>query len=511
MDIRWFLEMCVYARSRSAVLLVGVCMSHLALAQQPCATGIRIDGSITDPSGAVISGAQVQSASGQKTVTDESGRFVLGCLPATSATITARAAGFAEGTLRVRARLGETAQVNLQLTIASAQTDVQVNAGTADVDSDNSAGSITLTADKVQRLPDDPDDLLRQLRVLASAAGGDPSSAVVTVDGFQNSSALPPKSSIASVRINPDLFSAQYQWPPFGGGVIEIVTKPGASSLHGALFFTDSNGVFNATDPFSATATPAGKQRYGFELSGPIVRQKSGFALALEKRNIDEFNVVNATTLDADGTPAPLQQTVTAPQRLWIASARADWQATPANIATLSYSANVNSLGNQGVGGLVLTEAGYSSLASEYDLRFTNTYTPNANLLHETRIGYSWKRTGEMPNSTAPALQVAGFFTGGGATAQNRNDRERDLEVDDDLMLTHGRHTFKFGAQSLGYFIHDYDPDTFNGAYVFGGGSAPALDTRNNPTGQTITITGLEQYRRALLNLPAVATRDVCK
>src|ERR1700723_722094 len=69
-------------------------------------------------------------------------------------------------------------------------------------------------------------------------------------------------------------------------------------------------------------------------------------------------------------------------------------------------------------------------------------------------------------------------------------------------MLTRGRHGLTFGAQSLGIFVHDYDPNTFNGAYVFGGGSAPVLDADNNPTGQTTTISGIEQYRRALLNLP---------
>ncbi len=118
------------------------------------------------------------------------------------------------------------------------------------------------------------------------------------VDGFQNPSALPPKNSIASIRINPYFFSAKYQWPPFSGGVKEITTKPGADAFHGAVFFTDSDGIFNATDPFSLTATPAGKRRYGFELSGRIISKKSGFALALEKRDIDEFNVVNAVTLD---------------------------------------------------------------------------------------------------------------------------------------------------------------------------------------------------------------------
>lgn len=142
------------------------------------------------------------------------------------------------------------------------------------------------------------------------------------------------------------------------------------------------------------------------------------------------------------------------------------------------------------------------NLASEYDLRFGNTQTFGANLLHQTRIGYSWKRTAQTPNSTAPALQVAGYFTGGGSTAGNLNTRERDLEVDDDILLTHGKQTFKVGLQSLTVFLHNYDPDTFNGAFVFGGGSASLLDANGKPTGQTTTIDGLQQYERTLQALP---------
>jgi len=248
------------------------------------------------------------------------------------------------------------------------------------------------------------------------------------------------------------------------------------------------------------TATPAGKRRYGFELSGPVFPGKVDFALALEKRDIDEFNVVRAVTLDADGNQTPFEETVPAPQRLWIASARGDWQISPKDVATLSLAANVNNLGNQGVGGLTLPEAGYSSLVSEYDLRFNNVLTLNPNMLHETRIGYTGRRTDQSPLSTAPGLRVAGYFTGGGSTSQNLNDRERDLELDDDLMVTQGKHTWKIGAQSLGIFVHDYDPNTFNGAYLFGGGSAPVLDAGSTPL--TTTISGIEQYRRALFGLP---------
>jgi Carboxypeptidase regulatory-like domain len=481
------------------LVFVGTTVPWFGSAQQTCTNGIRVEGTITDPSGAVIPGSQVRAANGEKATSDAMGSYVLPCVPGLSTAITVEAVGFTTGTTRARGRLGATARVNIQLVIASVQTDVQVSADVSGIDSGSGAGTTTLNAQAVAQLPDDPDDLLRELQILVSSSGGDPAAATISVDGFQTSSALPPKSSIASIRINPDSFAPEFQWHR---GRVEITTKPGADKFHGALFFTDSNSIFNATDPFSTTATPAGRQRYGFELNGPILPKKLDLALALERRDIDEFNVVNAKILGANDNEEPLHQAVSAPQRLWIGSARGDWQVNQNDIATLSWSANVNDEGNQGVGGLVLQGAGYSSDVSEYDLRLRNTLTLNGNTLHETRIGYSWKRTLQTPNSTLPNLQVAGYFTGGGATSQNLNDRERDIEIDDDILATRGKHELSFGFQSITSFVHDYDPNTFNGAYVFGGGSAPILDAANNSTGQTTTIDGIEQYRRALLNLP---------
>lgn len=494
----------INVRIETVVFVLGM-LPSFASAQQSCPNGIRIEGTITDPTGAVVPGAQVLASDGEGAVADATGRYILPCTPAGTVGVNVQAQGFEVKSLNVKTHPGQVMHANVQLEVAAVQTDVQVSADVDDVSGSNGAGTTALNTKQVQQLADDPDDFLRQLQVLAASSGGDPSAVVIVVDGFQNASALPPKSSIASIRINPDFFAPEYQTPNWHGGRVEITTKPGADKFHGALFYTNSNGTFNATNPFSTTPTPAGKQRYGFELSGPVLPKKVDFALALEKRDIDEFNVVNATTLNASGNQTAFSQTVEAPQRLWIASARGNWQVSPKDVATLSFSANINSQGNQGVGGLVLPEAGYSNLASEYDLRLSNTLTLNANTLHETRIGYSWKRTEQSPNSTAPALQVAGYFTGGGATSQNLNNQERDLEVDDDVLATRGKHEIKFGVQSITSFVHDFNPDTFNGAYVFGGGSAPALDANNSPTGQTTTISGIEQYRRALLNLPGGA------
>jgi hypothetical protein len=457
----------------------------------------NLNGTVLDPSGAAVVGAEVhlQAATPQTTTTSAHGTFVLHCVGNDPYQLTVDANGFAESQVSGRGL----ADITVHLRIADVHTEVEVgeNSGVS-VDTDHGAGTHTLTAQDLQGMADDPDDFKRQLQVLAASSGGAPGQAIITVDGFQNSSSLPPKSSIASIRVNPDMFSSEYDRPPYQGGRVEIFTKPGRDSLHGALFFTDSESGLNATDPFAVSATPAGKRRYGFEFGGPIRKQKSDFFLALERRDIHEFNVVNAVDLNSQGEESRLSQNVPAPQQLWIGSGRTDWQLNAKNILAATYSANINNSDNVGSGGLVLEEAGYGSMVSEQDLRLTDIFTLSPTLLHETHIGFSWKNTTDVPLSTAPSLQVAGSFTGGGATAGHLQDRERDLEVDDDILWTHHKHSVKIGVASLGIMVHDVDPDTFNGAFVFGGGLAPVL---GDGTQQT-SISGLEQYRRTLLGLP---------
>jgi hypothetical protein len=451
-------------------LLLCAALNLIARAQTCTLTG-----TVLDPTGAVVVGAEVhlETAAPQQSTTGEHGGFAFPCTGNDPYQLTVHANGFADSQLTGRG----SKNLTIHLRIADVHTDIEVgeNNGVA-VDADHGAGTHTLNAQDLQGMADDPDDFKRQLQVLAATSGGAPGQAIITVDGFQNGSTLPPKSSIASIRVNPDMFSAEYDRPPYAGGRVEIFTKPGRDSMHGALFFTDSESGVNATDPFALSATPAGKRRYGFELGGPIRKQKSDYFMALERRDIHEFNVVNAVGLDG-----PINENVSAPQRLWIGSVRTDWQLNPKNMLAATYSASINDSGNVGSGGLVLPEAGYNSTVSEQNLRLTDLFTVNPSLLHETRIGFTWKNTTGVPLSTAPSLQIAGAFTGGGATSGHLRNRERDLEVDDDVLWTHHKHSIKLGLTSVGILVHDFDPDTFNGAFVF---------------------SGLEQYRSTLLGLP---------
>ncbi len=487
-----------------ASLALALLLLPSALHAQHCADGLRVEGAVLDPSGAALPNATLFAKNGVSTTTDATGHFLFPCLAAGTARLIASAPGFSPRDLPFRGHAGESVHLDFHLALATVNTNVEVADEDNDVslDADHGIGTHTLNQKDVAQLADDPDDFKRQLQILAAANGGAPGAARITVDGFQNSSALPPKASIARIVTAPDMFSAEYDTPPYQGGRVEIYTKPGASKVHGALFLTDSEGPFNATDAFSTVATPASRRRYGFELTGPITKTRSDYFLALEKRDINEFNVVNAITLDATSTQTYFHQTVSAPQRLWIGSARADWQVNKSDTFTASFAANTNTLANQGIGGLVLPSAGYGSAVSEYNLRFTNTQTLSVNLLHETHAAFTWKDTAESPLSSAPGLNVAGFFLGGGSAAQALNNRERNLEVDEDYLWTHRKQTWKIGAQSLGLFIHETDPNTFNGSFTFGGTDAPVLDANNNPTGVMAPISGLEQYRRALLNLP---------
>jgi hypothetical protein len=453
-------------------------------AQSPCA-GSTLTGTVRDNTQALIPGAVVVLDGNLRQSSGADGRFQFGCVAPGRHRLSVRAEGFAAA----ERRFDEPAAAELQVMLhAATDVEVEVN-GDADAPPAGAGvgASAVISGKGLQTLADDPDDLLRELQQLAGTAGGNPANATIAVDGFQDSTALPPKSSIAYIKVNPDLFSSEYSNPPFEGGRIEVYTKPGQKTYHGALFTTNGSPWENARDPFSVSKAALGKQRYGFEFSGPVLKRGSDFALNLEYRRIDNFAVVNAVTLNATGSPVNTVANVAAPQRLWLGAARTGWQLGPKNTFTVGLTTSQNSLQNLGVGGTALAEAGYN--ASQYDntVRFSNVTTASAKLMHETRLSLRWDGEDDSPNSSAPQVMVAGAFTGGGATLGAQQLHELRLEFDDDAVWLIGKHTLKIGTQFFFNEEHDRVTTNFNGTYVFGGG---------------VGVTGIQQYGLALAGLP---------
>jgi hypothetical protein len=436
-------------------------------AQTTC-HGTSLQGTVRDTTQALIPGAEVMLDGGARQTSGADGHFTFACVEAGKHTISATSQGFARRVVTVTAPHAQAVDVVLSLETVESQMDVSGDDGAAQ-STTSSGPTQTISGNRLASLADDPDDLQRELQQLAAAAGGSPSNTTIAVDGFQDSSKLPPKSSIAYIEVNPDQFSAEYREPPFDGGRVNVYTKPGQKAFHGALFMTNGSPWENARDPFSTSKAAIGKQRYGFELSGPVRGTGSDFALTLEHRSIDNFAVVDAYTgIDAQGNYVSAVSNVATPQRLWLGTARLDWQLGAKNTFIASYSANVNHLVNVGVGGVSLAENGYDSEQYEHMFRLSDVTTASAHLMHEARVSFRWDGETDTPNSTATQVQVAGAFTGGGATIGAQRLHEFEIEADDDAILTTKAHTMKFGTQLFVYDEHRRLTSDFNGTYIFG-------------------------------------------
>jgi hypothetical protein len=473
----------------------------------------ELAGVVKDEQGAVVVGARAEltNARGERleAPADAQGQFRFARLRAGTYTLKVTHTGFGDyqQTVEVGARR---APLKVVLTPTISETVVVANNTAAPLDPQQASGSKVLTERELQALPDDPDQLRDQLQQLATSAGGTPGEATVTVDGFLSGGRLPPKSSIREVRINPNLFSAEFDRPPFRGGRIEIVTKPGASSFHGSGFFNFNTSALNAREAFAPERTPSRTHRYGLQLGGPIVRKRAGFFLDFERRDIDEIETVNAVLLDDARRPTDFSQGVLAPTRLVVASARGDWQVNKAHALVLRYEVSRRRLDNQNVGGFSLAERALSHRINEEIFQFTETAVLSPAAFNELRVGLTRERLTQRAVSGAQAVSVPGAFESGGASTQSSERDARRVEITDYLSLTSGKHSFKFGAQIFRRRFRDRRSDNANGTFVFGGGLAPQL----GPGGEVLAgeplaqISGLEQYRRTLLGLPGgVPTR----
>jgi hypothetical protein len=442
-------------------------------------------GTVQDSTLALIPGAALTLDGHQTTTSGPDGRFHFSCVSNGPHTISAAEPGFAKLTFPLTTP--HTAPVDLILQLATVETQVSVSADNAANDVNASGPSPTISGSRLQSLADDPDDLLLELQQLGGLSGGNPANTTISVDGFQGASGLPPKSSIAYIQVNPDQFSAENRYPPFGGGRVVVYTKAGQRTYHGSLFATNSSPWENARDPFSTSTAALGKQRYGMEFSGPVRKSGSDFSTTLEHRIVNNFAVVNAIEVNTSGNQVPVIANVATPQSLWLATAQVDWQLGPKNTFTTSYSANVNTQQNLGVGGTSLAETGYTGEQYEHVFRVSDITTATAHFMHEARLSFRWDGSVDSPNSTAPSVSVAGAFTGGGSTLGPQQNRELNIEADDDAILTTKHHTIKFGAQFMTYGQHDQLTNGLNGAYTFGGGA---------------TETGIQEYTNAILGLP---------
>src|ERR1700746_8412 len=389
-------------------------------------TGV-IHGTVSDPSGASVTKANVilVAPNGQTNtaITSRSGYYEFRELPPGRYSVTVTAPGFADLDEHViDLAAGQTEPLNVALSIAVEKEKVNVNeqpSAAVDTSPSNNAGAIILTGKDLDALPDDPDELQTDLEALAGPSAG-PNGGQIYIDGF-TAGQLPPKSSIREIRINQNPFSAEYD--RLGYGRIEIFTKPGTDKYHGQVSVMGNSSAFNSQSPFlEGNEPPYHSLQYMGNVSGPLGK-KASFFLDVQRRNIDEVAIINATVLDPNADPScttasclelPYSTAVPNPHTRTNIGPRLDYQVSKNNTLTARYQYFHNSVENDGVGQFSLQSQGFTNTSTEHTAQISDTQVLSTKVINETRFQYLRENSQQSPLSTAAEVTVLGAFTSGG-------------------------------------------------------------------------------------------------
>lgn len=313
-------------------LCVLVCFTSAnLLAQTTLSTG-SINGTVIDPTGAVVGGAKVSilnTATGQNTVltSNSAGAFSTGPLAPGTYKVQATAKGFSTVSQTIVVQVGNTATVNPKLEVGQESTVVEVQGSTVQVNTEQATVQGVLTSTQVENLPVNGRNFLdlAQLEPGVQIQDGqnfDPTkagyssisfggrfgrTARINVDGVDVSdetvgttTADIPASAIdefqlsqSSLDLSQDLTSS---------GAVNVTTRSGTNTLHGEAF-----GFFR---DHSLNAAAAGGQdlylqrdQYGARLGGPVIKNKLFFFGDGERTKQASFApvILSGTPFASDG------------------------------------------------------------------------------------------------------------------------------------------------------------------------------------------------------------------
>ena len=442
-------------------------------AQSPTGT---VRGKVTDPSGAVVTNAQVSAVGGAgQTYTAQSGPngvYEITSLPPGSYKVTVNARGFAAFTqLDLVVAAGQVQQFDIPLDIQVEQekVEVQEEGSQVQVSPSNNASALVLKGADLDALPDDPDELSQDLQALAGPSAG-PNGGQIYIDGFTGGQ-LPPKASIREIRVNQNPFSSEYD--KLGYGRIEIFTKPGTDKMHGQLSVEGNSSTFNARNPFASEKPPYYTVNYNGNVGGPI-NKKSSFFVDFQRRNVNEVAIVNATVLGSDPnlTPGPFNQSVPNPRTRTNIGTRFDYQVSKNNTLTARYQFFKDTQDNAGVGGFTLASAGYNSDSTEHTVQISDTQILGTKAVNETRFQYNRDNNQQTAlNPLMPSINVIGAFNGGGSSGGLQSDHTDRYELQNYTSVAMGNHFIKFGGRLRINHEVSTSGAGFNGGFTF-----PSID-----------------------------------
>jgi hypothetical protein len=524
------------------VLLAVVCLTAPLFAQT-FRGGIR--GAVKDSTGAVVPGATVTATSVdtklvRTAVTDSQGNYVLSELPLGDWNLTASLTGFASQTVKgVHVDASATRRVDLELGAAGVQESVEVTAASPLIDSTSDTMGGTVSGEQAAEIPLNGRDFTKLLSMVPGTTA-DPSSindspgsfglfsangsrgrsnnylldGTDMNDGYRNlpainqggvfgtpSTVLP----VDAVQEFPILSGAEAEYGRNSGAIVNIVTRSGSNTLHGAAFEYFRNDGLGARNYFNAKPQPKNdfkNHQFGASLGGPIVKDRTFFFVAYEGQREDGgipglFRVPTDAELqaatDANGgvvnpviagllarkpwpsaNQAPdssgfnLQATTPFSNDLDSVLAKVDHNFLESDLLTVRYFYGTSEQSFPfalGAGGLL---PGFNTVTPTrvHLLSASLTHVVSPRLLVEVRGGFNQFKedffpedrsfdpnsiglatTSDPVNFGLPSMSVDDYATLGGNSYLPRGRTDRNWQVFANVSYTTGRHHFKAGYE----------------------------------------------------------------
>lgn len=295
----------------TAISLV-VCLSVSTWAQTSTGT---ILGTVTDSTGAVVSGAKVlvkndRTNSGIETVTGPDGNYTAPLLPPGAYSISITASGFRKyDQSGIQLRVQQQARVDIALQVGEVSESVSVSADAAVVEATTSSVGKVVDNKRILELPLNTRNVYSLVNLTPGVTGGignshnqvsfsvngtrggtfdvlvDGSSAAFpTVNGFTGISVFPSVDAVAEFKMQAQNYNAEFGRSTTA--VLNLVYKSGGNDFHGSAYeflrnsVLDANGFFNNSRGVELASFR--RNQFGGTISGPIVRNRTFFLGAYE-------------------------------------------------------------------------------------------------------------------------------------------------------------------------------------------------------------------------------------
>jgi len=298
---------------------------------------VAISGTVTDPSGAILPGAQVKvtqknTAATRIDTTNSTGHFIVSPLPPATYTVSVEAQGFKKYVQDVVLLADQTRDMDIHLQIGDTSQQVTVEASSVQVNTVSQELSQVIESSRVMNLPlngrnaadltllvpgavtaiaNNSGTLQGDTKQVPGAEaiavnGARPDQIGYNLDGANNQDLMsntnnpfPFPDALQEFSVQTNSFDAQYG--NNAGAVVNVVTKSGTNQWHGDLFEFVRNGAFNARNYFAPKVDPLKRNQFGGTVGGPIHKNTSFIFFGWQKTIIRSVNnATNAIVPTAD-------------------------------------------------------------------------------------------------------------------------------------------------------------------------------------------------------------------